>query len=184
MKIQPRTYVTNITTVVPATPAVTSTLMKTPASPFHAGASLGPPGTSGAAWTTLPQHSIGLGATTAVPAGRLKVAEAKDLIRRADQLRLSELPSDRSEAYRLIREAAAALKGTYPELAKKFEDAAGGMFGNDLAVQRYAFLKLQGLSTEEANQAVANLGLNQRPSLQGVYPVLAYEQAKEALARL
>lgn len=161
-----------------AQPAVTSKHV------FDIGVSLDRLGKPAGSWLDSPRTVIDVNGIPELAIRNKDVIEAKGLIERAETLRHSELPSERSEAYDLIRQAAYKLKANHPELAQKFEDAAGAMFINDRGVRTYAILKLYGKTTEEADEATKGLGADPFRGLHQVTPYWQYDQAKAELAKL
>lgn len=184
MKIA-RTLAPSLATVVtrPATTPAVQPLV-TPKHVFDIGASLDRLGKPAGSWLDSPRTVIDVNGIPEVAIKNKEIVEAKGLIKRAEELRHSQLPSERAEAYSLIRQAAYRLQATHPDLAKKFEDAAGSFFINDRGARTHAILTLMGKSSEEADELTKGLGVDPFTGLHQVTPHWLYDQAKAELANL
>lgn len=84
--------------------------------------------------------------------GRQNILDAQELARKAHLLRQSDMPSDRAEAYDMIRQAADKIRQNHPEVAEYLDESARRFRNTDPAVKQYQEFIDVGASKEQANQ--------------------------------
>lgn len=113
--------------------------------------------------------------------GRQNILAAQELARKANLLRQSDVPSDRVEAYDMIREAANKIRQTHPEVAGYLDESARRLLNSDPAAKQYQEFIDVGASKEQANQWAKKMYPDPpKQNYEGVY----FAAARSALEQL